>query len=39
MLELKNIVNTLIELDFGNKTGDIDVRIGLETMIVNLEKN
>jgi len=37
--ELKNIVNTLIELDFGNKTGDIDVRIGLETMIVNLEKN
>lgn len=34
--ELKNILITLIELDFKNKTGDMDTRIGLESVIANL---
>ena len=34
--ELKNILNTLIELDYKNKTGDMDTRIGLESVIANL---
>lgn len=34
--DLKNMLINLIELDFKSKTGDIDVRIGLETAIANL---
>jgi len=34
--ELKNILINLIELDFKSKTGDMDVRIGLESTIANL---